>query len=145
MLRGLLSRTDDWGWRIPYALQWVWPIPLLVIAFLCPESPWWLVRKGRTADARRSLERLTSKSQLNATDLDNTIAMMEHTIAMENDMTTGASYLDCFRGTNLRRTEINLGAWACQVSSEHQDRNNVRLTAATLRQRVHGLVSGSAV
>lgn len=21
VLRGLLSRTDDWGWRIPYALQ----------------------------------------------------------------------------------------------------------------------------
>jgi SP family general alpha glucoside:H+ symporter-like MFS transporter len=115
MLRGLLSREDDLGWRIPYILQWLWPIPLLVISYFCPESPWWLVRKGRLAEARRSLERLSSKVQMNAQDIDNTLAMMEHTIVMENEMTQGASYLDCFRGINLRRTEINLGAWSCQV------------------------------
>jgi len=22
VLRGLLHRADEWGWRIPYALQW---------------------------------------------------------------------------------------------------------------------------
>jgi hypothetical protein len=24
VLRGLLGRTDQWAWRIPYAIQWVW-------------------------------------------------------------------------------------------------------------------------
>lgn len=28
--------------------------------------------------------------------------------------TAGATYLDCFRGTNLRRTEIVMGCWAVQ-------------------------------
>lgn len=25
ILRGLLKREDQWAWRIPYAIQWVWP------------------------------------------------------------------------------------------------------------------------
>jgi predicted alpha-1,6-mannanase (GH76 family) len=32
--------------------------------------------------------------------------MMVHTTALEEKITQGASYLDCFRGTDLRRTEI---------------------------------------
>jgi SP family general alpha glucoside:H+ symporter-like MFS transporter len=40
--------------------------------------------------------------------------MMEHTTKLEKEMTTGASYLDCFRGINLRRTEIVCMVWAIQ-------------------------------
>lgn len=40
--------------------------------------------------------------------------MMVHTTALEEKITTGASYLDCFRGTDLRRTEIVCMAWAIQ-------------------------------
>ncbi|KAH6949061.1 hypothetical protein DER45DRAFT_495312 [Fusarium avenaceum] len=29
VLRALLSRPDDWAWRIPYAIQWVFPIPII--------------------------------------------------------------------------------------------------------------------
>lgn len=112
MLRGLLQRDDDWGWRIPYALQWFWPIPLLVIAFLAPESPWWLTRKGRLEDARRSLERLTSPNQ--HADLDAVVAMMHHTVQLERETTAGATYLDCFRGVNLRRTELTCMSWLVQ-------------------------------
>ncbi|ORY20425.1 putative general alpha-glucoside permease [Naematelia encephala] len=112
VLRGLLSRTDQWGWRIPYALQWIWPVPLILVAFFAPESPWWLVRRGRIEDAKRSLERLTSRGQ--DLDLDNTVAMMRMTNTLEKEITAGSSYLDCFRGVELRRTECVLGAWAVQ-------------------------------
>lgn len=37
VLRGLLHRTDEWGWRIPYALQWVFPLPILIAVILAPE------------------------------------------------------------------------------------------------------------
>jgi SP family general alpha glucoside:H+ symporter-like MFS transporter len=47
-------------------------------------------------------------------DADETIAMMVHTTALEEKITTGATYLDCFRGTDLRRTEIVCMAWAIQ-------------------------------
>jgi SP family general alpha glucoside:H+ symporter-like MFS transporter len=86
VLRGLLSRQDDWGWRIPYALQWMWPVPLITIAWFAPESPWWLVRRGRHEDAKRSLLRLTSKNGNVNFDPDQTIAMMRHTIQLEKEV-----------------------------------------------------------
>ena len=46
-----------------------------------------------------------------------TLAMMVHTVKLEKEITSGASYLDCFRGTNLRRTEICCLTFAGQVMS----------------------------
>ncbi|TXT10537.1 hypothetical protein VHUM_02042 [Vanrija humicola] len=112
LLRGMVNRTDEWAWRIPYALQWFWPVPLIITAIFAPESPWWLVRKGRVEEARKSLRRLYSGND--EEEIQSTLAMMEHTIAMERATTEGASYLELFKGVNLRRTEIVCGAWAVQ-------------------------------
>ena len=30
VLRGILSRQDQWAWRIPFAIQWIWPLPIIV-------------------------------------------------------------------------------------------------------------------
>lgn len=118
VIMGMLDRDDEWAYRIPYALQWMWPLPLIAGIAFAPESPWWLVRRGRIDDAKHALLRLTSKRVQNdphgGFDADETIAMMVHTTALENNATKGASYLDCFRGTNLRRTEIVCMVWAIQ-------------------------------
>jgi SP family general alpha glucoside:H+ symporter-like MFS transporter len=110
----MLPRPDEWSYRIPYALQWMWPVPLLIGILLAPESPWWLVRKGRIEEAKKALLRLTSLDRETDFDADETIAMMVHTTALEEKITAGASYLDCFKGTDLRRTEIVCAAWAIQ-------------------------------
>ncbi|CAK7272492.1 hypothetical protein SEPCBS119000_005153 [Sporothrix epigloea] len=123
VIMGVLDRTDQWAYRLPYALQWMWPVPLMIGIFFAPESPWWLVRRGRIEDAKRALLRLTSRKEREAVDPDTgnstfdpdaTIAMMVHTTALETNATKGASYLDCFRGHNLRRTEIVCMVWAIQ-------------------------------
>ena len=114
VIKSMLGRTDQWSYRIPYSLQWMWPVPLLVGIFLAPESPWWLVRKGRLEDAKKSLLRLTSLNRETDFDADETIAMMVHTTSLEEKITRGASYLDCFRGTDRRRTEIVCMVWAIQ-------------------------------
>jgi len=84
----------------------MWPVPLMIGIFLAPESPWWLVRKGKTEAAKKSLLRLTSHHEGSDFDADETIAMMVHTTALEDKITAGASYLDCFRGVDRRRTEV---------------------------------------
>ncbi|RYP35429.1 hypothetical protein DL767_003836 [Monosporascus sp. MG133] len=104
-IMGNLWRTDEWAYRIPYALQWMWPLPLAIGIFFAPESPWWLVRRQKLDEAKKSLLRLTSLGQETDFDADETVAMMVHTTALEQKITKGASYLDCFRGVDLRRTE----------------------------------------
>ena len=110
----MLSYTDQWGYRIPFALQWMWPLPLLVGILFAPESPWWLVRHGRLQEAERALRRLTSRSD---TEFDpaKTVAMMVHTNELEKEATVGTSYLDCLRKTDLRRTEIASMVWMIQT------------------------------
>lgn len=115
VLKAMLSRDDKWGYKIPFALQWMWPIPLIIGISLAPESPWWLIRKGRREDAKKALLRLTSKGKDPNFNADETIAMMEHTNALENAITTGSSYLDCFKGVDLRRTHIVCFTWQVQA------------------------------
>lgn len=40
VLTSMLKRTDEWGYRIPFAIQWMWPLPLIVGICFAPESPW---------------------------------------------------------------------------------------------------------
>ncbi|KAJ5263561.1 hypothetical protein N7478_011166 [Penicillium angulare] len=114
VLRGLLSRTDEWSYRIPFALQWIWPVPLVVGIAFAPESPWWLMRKERYEEARESLRRLTTAPS--DAELDNTIAMLRHSDEIEKEISAGTSFLDCFKGINLRRTEIACVAWVIQAA-----------------------------
>lgn len=114
VLRGLLHRADDWAWRIPYAIQWVFPPPIILGVLFAPESPTWLVRKGRMSDARKSLRRLTSKAATED-DISRSLALIEYTDQLEKHMQEGTSYLDCFKGANLRRTEIACTVWVAQV------------------------------
>lgn len=79
-----------------------------------PESPWYLVRKDRLEEAKRSLQRLSNK---NDEQLAGQLAMIVHTINIETQVEAGASYLDCFKGVDLRRTEIACVAFAGQILS----------------------------
>lgn len=100
--------------RIPYGLQWMW-FPILITGIFCaPESPWWLVRKERYGEAKKSLLRLTSPKTDPTFDADETVDMMRHTNELEKDLLEGVSYLDCFKGVNLRRTEIVCMLFASQ-------------------------------
>lgn len=105
---GLVNNTSKWAYEIPFAIQWVWPVPLFLLAFMAPDSPWWLIRRGRVEDAERSLKRLSSG--VSDSEIQLKVAMMVHTNAYEEQLQTESSYWDCFKGTNLRRTEI-----ACMI------------------------------
>jgi SP family general alpha glucoside:H+ symporter-like MFS transporter len=107
------SLTTIWSYKIPFAVQWAWPLPLFMLICLAPESPWWLVRRGRLPEAERAVTALLDKSEKHRASA--CIAMMVHTIQEEQRETIGTSYLDCFRGSNLRRTEIACVAYGIQA------------------------------
>ncbi|KAJ5823113.1 Major facilitator superfamily domain general substrate transporter [Penicillium robsamsonii] len=114
VLRGLVDRVDQWAYRIPFAVQWIWPVPIFIGVYLAPESPWWLVRKDRREDAIKSVKRLTRQSADPTFSAEQTVSMIVYTNAIEQRTETGATYLDCFKGTDLRRTEIACCVWAVQ-------------------------------
>lgn len=84
----------------------MWFPPLLIGIYFAPESPWWLVRTGRYEEAKKSLLRLTSFKSDPTFDVDETVDMIKHTNELERNLMEGVTFWDCFRGVNLRRTEI---------------------------------------
>ena len=101
--------TSSWAYRILFAGQWFWPVPLFILLLFCPESPWWLIRKDRIEDAEHSLNRL-----FNGDAITERLAMMIHTHEREKELEANTSYLDCFRGVDLRRTEIAFAVMSIQ-------------------------------
>lgn len=113
VIAGTSQLSDHWAYSAPFAIQWLWPVVILVGVLFAPESPWWYVRKGRLDDALKSLNRLSSPGVDNKAIL----AMMVETDRLEFEMETGTTYWDCFKPVNLRRTEISVGVFATQVFS----------------------------
>ncbi|OAA32947.1 general alpha-glucoside permease [Moelleriella libera RCEF 2490] len=114
VLKGLSERKDEWGYKIPFALQWFWPVFLAPLIYMSPESPWYLVRMGKLEEAEASLRRLQSPK---ATHIDprKTLSTIIYTDNLERQLQVGTSYLDCFRGFELRRTEIACLVFAGQI------------------------------
>ncbi|RJE27630.1 MFS alpha-glucoside transporter [Aspergillus sclerotialis] len=104
----------DMGWRLPFILQWVWPLPLLIGTYFAPESPWNAVRRGKFDLAKKSLMRLRQDTPGKESEVEATFAYIRHTTELEKAETANAGFLECFRGTNLWRTEINCVVWAAQ-------------------------------
>jgi MFS family permease len=91
------------AFRNVFAIQWAWPISTGLLFAFMPESPTWLLLKGRTDAARRSLERLYGSEN----NIPARIAHLSFVIRMEAETAkhqgTG-TYVDLFRGSNLKRT-----------------------------------------
>ncbi|KAH6676746.1 general substrate transporter [Halenospora varia] len=103
VVRMYVPNLTPQSWKHVFAIQWVWPIATGILFTLMPESPTWLLMKGRTESARKSLERLYGSSNNIAARL----AHLQVVIRLEEETSqrhgTG-SYADLFRGTNLKRT-----------------------------------------
>lgn len=117
VVKATTAIEGEWSWRLPFVLQWVWVIPLFIIVWFCPTSPWWLVRHNRIEEAQHAVRRLTSPEYVSEQDVNNTVAMMVHTNEMERQIQEGTTYIQCFQGTDRRRTEVSMMVFAMQLLS----------------------------
>lgn len=92
---------DDWSWKSLIAAQWGFAAVALVGQLCMPESPVFLVRKGKMEKARRALGRMYTDSE----DASGHLERIKLTLEEAETKNLG-SFADCFKGTNLRRTLI---------------------------------------
>ncbi|TXT07086.1 hypothetical protein VHUM_03256 [Vanrija humicola] len=95
VVNGTKNHSGASSYRIPIALQFIWAAILAVGMFILPESPRWLVLKGRTADAKRSLSRLLGAEEEGpdvTAQLDEIEGNLEH-----ERQSGGGTWADCFR------------------------------------------------
>ncbi|VVT45728.1 uncharacterized protein SAPINGB_P000861 [Magnusiomyces paraingens] len=113
VMNGFVNVKSQWAYRIPFGIQWIWPVMILCVLPFAPESPWWLVRKDRVSDARQSLKRLTSFN--NTDQLEKYLNTIVKTDKEARKIDNSITWSDCFRETDLRRTEIACMVWSCQA------------------------------
>ncbi|KAK3050522.1 hypothetical protein LTR09_008161 [Extremus antarcticus] len=96
-------------WRIPFAVQCFWPLCLVIGLWWVPESPRWLIWKGRHEEAKTILLRLHD----DPADPSHTLArtefiQMERQIALDRTLPT--SWMHVIKKPSLRkRALITLG------------------------------------
>lgn len=103
---GMSFTSGSVSWRFPLALSSFFAIITTFTISLMPESPRWLLKKGRTEEAREAM------AALNALSVDD--PQLDIDIAEINSSLTIASrgrFIDCFRNGELRY--LNRAGLAC--------------------------------
>ncbi|KAJ5806400.1 general substrate transporter [Penicillium pulvis] len=106
------SWDNDWSWKSLVCAQWGFAVVGFVGQIFMPESPVFLVRKGKFTAARAVLGRLYS----DANDAEGHFERIKLTLEEAESQKT-ASYMECFRGTNLRRTMIAMLVFSAEPMS----------------------------
>ncbi|SNX86410.1 probable monosaccharide transporter [Melanopsichium pennsylvanicum] len=92
---GTKNRDNTSAWRIPIGIQFAFALVLCAFFLILPESPRWLVKRGNSEGACKSLARL------NSTDVDDPLVRSELSVIQTNldiELThSTGSYLDCFK------------------------------------------------
>ncbi|OQU98578.1 hypothetical protein CLAIMM_04341 isoform 1 [Cladophialophora immunda] len=97
------NQSTRWAYRIAFVSGYGFMgIAAAVLPFM-PESPWYLVSHGKDKKAMKALKRIGY-----STDADAQLKMAEikRVLAKTKEETSGATYMECFRRSNLRRTII---------------------------------------
>ncbi|KAJ0381832.1 hypothetical protein COL922a_013763 [Colletotrichum nupharicola] len=105
--------NNDLSWRIPLITQLIPPGLLLLGLPFLPESPSWLLIKGRREEAANSYRRFNGPKF----DVDGAMAVATVAIAKEQEAKKeqeSSRWLDCFKGSNGRRTLIIVMVYLAQ-------------------------------
>ncbi|KAK9427990.1 general substrate transporter [Lipomyces doorenjongii] len=102
--------TTRWAYRAIFCAQYGFAVVATIFVFFMPESPWWYAYKDNDVKALQCLRRLVGLDEKR-------LAVIKLTLEEIRTETEGATYLECFRRSNLRRTLISISPLAIQSLS----------------------------
>lgn len=108
---------------IPMGLQLIAPSIMILTSPMLPESPRWLVWKGRVEEAKAAANRLFS-TKTNDFDADEYVRMIETAMESERSSADASRWIDLFRGADLRRLAIAVGIQSLQQAQGSSYMNN---------------------
>lgn len=109
---------------IPIICQLFVPIGIIATYSFLPESPRWLVYRGRFDEAEAVITDLFGTDH----DAKNEVQLLRLQIEEQREINKATSIMDCFRGTNLRRTIIAAGVQILQQAQGVSFINNYIVT-----------------
>lgn len=89
------KRPDDSSWKIPVACMFAFPCLAILLSFLLPESPRWLLRRGKREDASRWLYYLNSAKP--GFVVDDQARLLQQAL---DDSEHKGKWKDLFKGSN---------------------------------------------
>jgi len=92
------------------------PAWFLVYIWFLPESPRWLVARGRFDEAIKSLKFLRSDSMSDAFVIQE-MEQIRESVRLEQELTSDADWKDIFRRTDLRRTLLTIACTTLHAAS----------------------------
>lgn len=95
--------------RSDTVVQWVFPVLAIPAVLLAPESPIRLVKQGRPEQALQALSRARPSEDRHTVHVQLANAQLTVAAAIEEARSQSSSYVDCFKGTDLKRTLTVIG------------------------------------
>lgn len=102
---GTNSIPTDWAWRIPSLLQMVPSLMQIAFIFFLPESPRWLIGKGRSAEANDILVKYHAEGNQDSEFVRAEMAQIQTTIELEVE-SSRKSWLSLFSTAGMRRRTL---------------------------------------
>lgn len=96
------SREDAWAYRSIFASQWGFSAVSLILLLFVPESPIYYVNKNNTSGAKKCYMKLMKDRE----EVEHHLAVAIKIKKESGELCQETTYLDCFKGKNLKRTMV---------------------------------------
>ncbi|PPQ80209.1 hypothetical protein CVT25_003562 [Psilocybe cyanescens] len=137
---GTFRIQNNWAWRIPSALQGLPSVLQIFLIWLVPESPRFLVSKGREAEALKTLAYYHADSNQNDPLVQYEFEEIKAAIAFDRDVAANVGWVSLFKTPgNRRRMRIII---AIAFFSQWSDLNKVFISIGITDNSTQLLING---